>query len=565
MITRRYYRSGESEYYINKQRARLQATSTSCSWTPVLAERAIPTSARAASTRSLPSNRPTAARSSRRPPASPNSATARRIPSAVWPTPRITCLRIGDKISELELQVGPLREQAEKAQEISDAPRRAPWARGHGLARKPQEDRRDRARKAETDYASAAFILEQAHDELTTLYSRSEQLSLQYNQQTLQLDHQRETIGQLETARQQTQNDITLLQSEIAAPPHTTSPACSRSCRTSRRRSGGIAGQIAAEQEKIAANDQAAFARPNRLSTQAQTQADALSGEAAAAGQKLTALHAQQALLQTQERLHPGADRLHGGFHGRGAGPAKPSSKEDLTAARARRAQIADQQSACKKQPCPGAGGRAEPRKTRIAGYELPAQDPAGASATPCRSRRAPPASSSIPSTPRSACCRRWSATMRAFPRPSASSCRTRAPERLRGVHGPVSKLHPRRRPLYHRHRDRARRGHAEYRCRLRGRRQGRHPDAQAPRRRPRDLPAPHHHPAPDAAGYRLPAPAGLHRHRLQSRFLRRAVPRRRGKRRSAAPSSATRSTTPCPWPARAAAACASSRSTGRS
>ena len=49
-------------------------------------------------------------------------------------------------------------------------------------------------------------------------------------------------------------------------------------------RSGGIAGQIAAEQEKIAANDQE-LSEAEQALAQAQTQADALSGEAAAAGQ----------------------------------------------------------------------------------------------------------------------------------------------------------------------------------------------------------------------------------------------------------------------------------------
>ena len=132
------------------------------------------------------------------------------------------------------------------------------------------------ARKAETDYASAAFILEQAHDELTTLYSRSEQLSLQYNQQTLQLDHQRETIGQLESRpASRPQNDIALLQSEIQH--HRTNIArVQQELQDQQTRSGGIAGQIAAEQEKIAANDQE-LSEAEQALAQAQTQADALS------------------------------------------------------------------------------------------------------------------------------------------------------------------------------------------------------------------------------------------------------------------------------------------------
>ena len=49
-VTRRYYRSGESEYYINKQSVRLRDVNE-LSWTPAWAARAIPSSVRAASTK----------------------------------------------------------------------------------------------------------------------------------------------------------------------------------------------------------------------------------------------------------------------------------------------------------------------------------------------------------------------------------------------------------------------------------------------------------------------------------------------------------------------------------
>ena len=133
-------------------------------------------------------------------------------------------------------------------------------------------------------------------------------------------------------------------------------------------RSGGIAGQIAAEQEKIAANDQE-LSEAEQALAQAQTQADALSGEAAAAGQKLTALHAQQALLQTQSAstqaqiasMEASMEEVQA---------RKVVLEEDLTAARARKAQIADQQSACKKSLAQ-AQEDAQSAKNTIAGYEL--------------------------------------------------------------------------------------------------------------------------------------------------------------------------------------------------
>ena len=296
MITRRYFRSGESEYYINKQLARLKDINELFMDTGLgregysnIGQGRIDEILALKSTDRREIFEEAAGISKFR---HRKEDTERRLANT-----EDNLLRIGDKISELELQVGPLKEQAEKAQKYLTL---RGELRGLEVTVWLENLKKiaETARKAETDYASAAFILEQAHDELTTLYSRSEQLSLQYNQQTLQLDHQRETIGQLETARQQTQNDITLLQSEIQH--HRTNIArVQQELQDQQTRSGGIAGQIAAEQEKIAANDQE-LSEAEQALAQAQTQADALSGEAAAAGQKLTALHAQQALLQTQ-------------------------------------------------------------------------------------------------------------------------------------------------------------------------------------------------------------------------------------------------------------------------
>ena len=158
-------------------------------------------------------------------------------------------LRIGDKISELELQVGPLREQAEKAQKYLTFRTELKglevtvWLEN---LKKIAEN----ARKAETDYASAAFILEQAHDELTALYSKAEQLSLQYNHQTLQLDQQREHISQMEAERQQEQPQPCRLPGPVlfrrrAASPPARRPAARRLRFASVRHVGPFRASIA--------------------------------------------------------------------------------------------------------------------------------------------------------------------------------------------------------------------------------------------------------------------------------------------------------------------------------
>ena len=158
-------------------------------------------------------------------------------------------LRIGDKISELEMQVEPLRQQAEKGAEIFGAARRAEGRGDHGLARFAQKIAAN-AKKAEEDYASAAFILEQAHSELSSLYAASEQLSLELNRESLVLEEKRDAISASELERQQAQADQTVLQASIDNNK-TNIDRVRQELADQESRSGGIAGQIEAQQARI--------------------------------------------------------------------------------------------------------------------------------------------------------------------------------------------------------------------------------------------------------------------------------------------------------------------------
>ena len=181
------------------------------------------------------------------------------------------------------------------------------------MAGKPQKIA-ENARKAETDYASATFILEQAHDELTALYSKAEQLSLQYNHQTLQLDQQREHISQMEAERQQEQNEIALLRSEIQH--HQTNIGRIRQeLQDQQNRSGGIAGQIESERQKIADNTHA-LAAANENLTAVQQEAKSLAEQNGEAGQQLVSIRAQQAAFAVAECFRDRTDCVYGGVHG---------------------------------------------------------------------------------------------------------------------------------------------------------------------------------------------------------------------------------------------------------
>ena len=186
MITRRYYRSGESEYYINKQTARLRDihelfmdTGLGKEGYSNIGQGRIDEILALKSTDRREVFEEAAGISKYR---HRKEETERRLAST-----EDNLMRIGDKISELELQVEPLRQQAEKARKYLELREElkgleiAVWLEN-------LEKLAAAAQKAEADYNSAAFILEQQHAELTRLYQLSDQLSLQLNHQNLALD-----------------------------------------------------------------------------------------------------------------------------------------------------------------------------------------------------------------------------------------------------------------------------------------------------------------------------------------------------------------------------------------
>ena len=116
-ITRRYYRSGESEYRINKTMVRLRDvhelfmdTGLGRDGYSIIGQGKIDgiVSAKSEDRR----------RSSKRPRASRASATARRRPNAVWTAPRKTSCACAISSRSWRAASGALREQAEKAEKI---------------------------------------------------------------------------------------------------------------------------------------------------------------------------------------------------------------------------------------------------------------------------------------------------------------------------------------------------------------------------------------------------------------------------------------------------------------
>ena len=210
MITRRYFRSGESEYYINKQSVRMRDVHELFMDTGLgregysnISQGRIDEilSLKSVDRREIFEEAAGISKYRHR-----KEETERRLAHT-----EDNLLRIGDKISELELQVVPLREQAEKAKayltyrdELKGL-EVALWL--HTL-----EKLSATARKAEEDYHSAAFILQQEHENLEKFYVTTETLTFDLHNRDMLTEQLREQISQSEALAQSVRGDVAVLE-----------------------------------------------------------------------------------------------------------------------------------------------------------------------------------------------------------------------------------------------------------------------------------------------------------------------------------------------------------------
>ena len=297
MVTRRYYRSGESEYYINKQTARLRDINEMFMDTGLgkegysnIGQGRIDEILAVKSTDRREVFEEAAGISKYR---HRKEETERRLAST-----EDNLMRIGDKISELELQVEPLREQAEKAQKYLEL---RGEMKGLEIAvwLEKLQSLSATAQKAEADYNSAAFILEQQHAELTRLYQLTEQLTMTLNHQSLTLDQKRETITVHENELHGKEHEIAVLQAGVENSRQNIE-RIRQELAEQQDRSGGVSEQILQQEkriEEIASN----LDQLQKKLEEAQQEADKLAVSADTAERKALGLRASQALLQAEE------------------------------------------------------------------------------------------------------------------------------------------------------------------------------------------------------------------------------------------------------------------------
>ena len=213
MVTRRYYRSGDSEFYINKQSARLKDihelfmdTGLGREGYSNIGQGRIDEilSLKSADRREIFEEAAGISKYRHR-----KEETERKLA-----TTEDNLLRIGDKVSELELQLEPLRIQSEKAKkylELKDQLMGVEVAVWCDRLEKLSAD----AKKAEEDYASAAFVLQQSHEDLEKLYAQSENLSNSLRTQNEGMEDHRVRLSMLEGFRQQIEGQIAVLRGNI--------------------------------------------------------------------------------------------------------------------------------------------------------------------------------------------------------------------------------------------------------------------------------------------------------------------------------------------------------------
>ncbi len=248
MVTRRYYRSGDSEYYINKQSARLRDIHEMFMDTGLgregysnIGQGRIDEilSLKSADRREIFEEAAGISKFRHR-----KEETERKLEKT-----EDNLMRIGDKVSELELQLEPLRIQSEKAKKYLELKDEL-----QGVEVAVWLDTLDKlsaaAKKAEEDYASASFVLQQAHDDLDKLYAQAERMGEVLRQRDGELETVRLKVNMLEATHQQLDGQMAVLRGNVENN-HANIRRIEEELQGQDDRSGGIDNQIAQTQQRI--------------------------------------------------------------------------------------------------------------------------------------------------------------------------------------------------------------------------------------------------------------------------------------------------------------------------
>ena len=248
MVTRRYYRSGDSEYYINKQSSRLRDIHEMFMDTGLgregysnIGQGRIDEilSLKSADRREIFEEAAGISKYRHR-----KEETERKLLHT-----EDNLLRIGDKVSELELQLEPLKAQSEKAKKYLELKDEL-----QGVEVAVWLDTLDKlsaaAKKAEEDYKSASFVLQQAHEDLETLYRQAEEQGETLRRRDGELETVRLKANMLQSTHQQLDGQMAVLRSNVENN-NANILRIQEELQGSEDRSGGIVTQIQQSRQRI--------------------------------------------------------------------------------------------------------------------------------------------------------------------------------------------------------------------------------------------------------------------------------------------------------------------------
>ena len=248
MVTRRYYRSGDSEYYINRQSARLRDIHEMFMDTGLgregysnIGQGRIDEilSLKSADRREIFEEAAGISKYRHR-----KEETERKLAHT-----EDNLLRIGDKISELEVQLEPLKQQSEKAKKYLlykdelQGVEVAVWL-------DTLEKLSAAAKKAEEDFNSSNFVLKQAEEDLERMYAQANDLGEQLRARDGDLENIRIKVSMLDANHQQMEGQIAVLSGNVRNNEDNIS-RIREELKGQEDRSGGLAGQMEQTRQRI--------------------------------------------------------------------------------------------------------------------------------------------------------------------------------------------------------------------------------------------------------------------------------------------------------------------------
>ena len=327
-VTRRYYRSGESEYYINRQSVRLKDvtelfldTGMGREGYSIIGQGKIDEilSAKSGERREIFEE------------AAGISKFRHRKEEAERKLERTeeNLVRINDKIAELELQVDPLREQAEKAKKylvLRDELRLleiSVWLENLDTLKAG-------ARKLEADLRAAEAERDQARADLDALYAEGEQYSEKMRQKDMEAETVRAEAAALEGQVKEKESAAAVLESAVAHNQENIERAQAELAEADSR-AGGLAKQAEEQEARVAEIDR---------------QMEALNGELDALLEQARAMAERAGGAQSEAEQLRGREAM--------AVAAAADRRAEKAAAEAERAQILERREAAERDRAAG-------------------------------------------------------------------------------------------------------------------------------------------------------------------------------------------------------------------